>query len=101
MSLYIVTVSFDEREVLFKHNKNNKREGHCPFGDFCSDFTGRHHSFVIETNLDINEAKINIKNHIKSCFDFRQKYHITRIERVKLHTFITDEAKWIKIKKVK
>ena len=69
---YIITISLKQSKKEEKlHNPRNKKSGKCPLlGNYCSDITGKHHSFL-ETKLTLGEIKKEYK-----------EFHITRIEEV-------------------
>ena len=74
---FIVTVSFDGMERKLNHNPRNKKTGRCIVSDYCTDVTGRHHSFLMEgpTKADV---KFKVKKWLHDI-----KFHITRLEKVK------------------
>ena len=65
---YIVTV----KQYQDGHEPNNKRIGNCITSVVCTDFTGHHHSVLIQADT-ISEAQ----NKIVALFG---EIHITRVE---------------------
>lgn len=66
--LYIVTVRLEKS--LF-HDPRNKVTGRCPLGtDRCTDQTGEHHSFLVDSRLSLEE----VREYLKAT------YHVTRVE---------------------
>lgn len=66
--LYIVTV---RRAKNPAHNPRAKVTGECPEGgERCTDTTGEHHSFLVDSLLSLEEVRKN----------FETDHHVTRVE---------------------
>lgn len=68
MNTYVVTIKDPKNP---KHNPHNKITGMCSRSDVCTDSTGEHHSFVLETDLDPDEVIAALKS---------AGTHVTRVE---------------------
>lgn len=66
--LYIITTK-DPRNP--GHNPHSKVTGGCTRADMCTDSTGEHHSFLLETSVSPEEIK-----------EALAPMHVTRIESV-------------------
>jgi hypothetical protein len=67
---YIVTIKLPRMK---DHDPSNKKTGPCPVSHApCDDVTGQHHSFLFETERDIDYVRAN--------WDIT--YHVTRVEEV-------------------
>jgi hypothetical protein len=66
--MYLVTVKLPKNP---KHNPHNKVTGACPVmpNATCTDMTGEHHTFLFESDRDVEYVKLNWND-----------YHITRVE---------------------
>jgi len=64
--MYVVTVKLPRNPA---HDPKNKQVGACVVSKHCTDVTGQHHSFIAETDEDLELAR--------ALFD-----HITRVERM-------------------
>lgn len=66
--LYIVTVKL---AGTHGHDPLNKVTGTCPMGEErCTDRTGKHHSFLVDSLLSLEEVRAN----------FETTHHVTRVE---------------------
>lgn len=74
MNRYIVTIKLPRRK---DHDPHNKKNGQCPVymlsNHLCDDVTGEHHSFLFESDKDIEGVRA-------VCSE--EGRHVTRIERV-------------------
>jgi hypothetical protein len=68
---YIVTVKLPRNPA---HDPKNKQIGICPVnGMRCTDVTGQHHSFLLESDKD----EAYVLDHARTRWG---QYHLTRIE---------------------
>jgi hypothetical protein len=66
--LYLVTVKLARNPA---HNPRGKVTAYCPVGDeWCTDSTGEHHTFAVQTELSAEDVKMTYEN----------QYHVTRVE---------------------
>jgi hypothetical protein len=66
--LYVVTVKLAGTPG---HDPLNKVTGECPLGDeTCTDQTGKHHTFLVQTELSVEDVITTYAN----------QYHVTRVE---------------------
>lgn len=71
--LYLVTVTVPGTPG---HDPNNKKVGPCPVsGDACTDVTGKHHTFLVNTTLD--------RESVREAYEFKWG-HVTRIETARV-----------------
>lgn len=74
--LYIVTVKLAKNPT---HDPKNKVTATCPMGEErCTDTTGEHHSFLVDSLLNLEEVREY----------FAATYHVTRIEESQCLTIV-------------
>lgn len=76
--LYIVTTK-DPRNPL--HDPHNKMTAACTQSTICTDATGAHHSFLLETSATVPEIK-----------EALSPLHVTRIEAAVTFVWHTNEG---------
>lgn len=71
--MYLVTVTVPG---TVGHDPKNKVTGPCPVsGETCTDITGKHHTFLVESSLD--------RESVREAYEFKYG-HVTRIEEARM-----------------
>lgn len=72
MTTYIVTIKDPKNP---RHNPHNKVTSECTRSDVCTDSTGEHHSFIVETELSPGEVIAAFRS---------AGTHVTRVEQARV-----------------
>jgi hypothetical protein len=76
MSQFIVTIKLPNNP---NHNPKKKQTRECECSDFCTDATGAHHSFLVESESRESVEQFFAYNNVVAGM---RVGHITRIEEV-------------------
>jgi hypothetical protein len=72
MAQFLVTIKLPKNP---EHNPREKKTGPCPVnGKPCTDVTGEHHTFLVETETEMSAE------FVRGLYE--PNYHVTRVEAV-------------------